>query len=48
MVETGLEGKIIVVTGANHGIGATTVRTTVSHPAIRRDAAASLFEEARP
>jgi hypothetical protein len=36
MVETGLEGKIIVVTGANNGIGATTTRATVS------------LEEARP
>jgi NAD(P)-dependent dehydrogenase (short-subunit alcohol dehydrogenase family) len=45
MVETGLEGNVIVVTGANHGIGAT-IRATVSRPAIRRDAASHL-EEAR-
>ena len=48
MVETGLEAKIAVVTGANHGIGAMTARARVSHLAIRRDATASLFEEAQP
>jgi hypothetical protein len=48
MVETGLEGKIAVMPGANHGIGATTARATVSQPTIRRHAAASLFKGARP
>jgi hypothetical protein len=46
MVETELEGKIAVVPGATHGIGAS-AQNTVIHQAIRSDAA-SHFEEACP
>jgi hypothetical protein len=47
MVETELEGKIAVVPGAPHGIGATAQNTVIHHQAIRSDAA-SHFEEACP
>jgi NADP-dependent 3-hydroxy acid dehydrogenase YdfG len=43
MVETDLAGKIAVVTGATHGIGAT-AQNTVIHRAIRSDAASRLEE----
>lgn len=33
MINTGLQGKVVLVTGANHGIGAATARAFASEGA---------------